>query len=448
MKKVKIKPPKFRKPPKLRRKRSKNSRKGGMQPSSTTIYGGTVRVKDPGRDTTFYNYATAQGSFSNIVTNNNGDFVTPNNHAYRRSRVRFPSGHMALDVHQAWNRSDWWGFHNYYEGAWYGMRSYTPYVNSQESELCYGNSIRSATWNIAYSKFIKQLKDSSLNLAVDIAEMSKSVGMIEQRLKQVIDLARKVRRKAFHLSRVNPNDPNKTPWAVIGKTWLEYQYGWKPLLSSAYEILDHYHIKARRFRIKGSHKSEVTHYISRSNGISLVGISERKVSSRATICCDFTVNSSAINDLSRLTSLNPLAVGWELVPYSFVVDWFVDIGGYMDKFEAAFHAGLVFQRGWKNQTHRVDNLVRIGPQRVTHSGSRIMENFDLVKFTESLVDKNRVKLYSVPLPELPTFDPKLGAARIASGAALLLNILTKFNRRNRFDDRIQFDQWGAGWKYL
>jgi hypothetical protein len=35
---------------------------------------------------------------------------------------------------------------------------------------------------------------------------------------------------------------------------------------------------------------------------------------------------------SRLGLINPASVAWELVPFSFVVDWFTGFGSYLDSF--------------------------------------------------------------------------------------------------------------------
>ena len=35
---------------------------------------------------------------------------------------------------------------------------------------------------------------------------------------------------------------------------------------------------------------------------------------------------------NRLGLLNPISVAWELVPFSFLIDWFVPVGNYLDSF--------------------------------------------------------------------------------------------------------------------
>lgn len=46
----------------------------------------------------------------------------------------------------------------------------------------------------------------------------------------------------------------------------------------------------------------------------------------------FTLENKNLFLANRLGLVNPAAVAWELVPFSFVVDWFTNFGGYLDGF--------------------------------------------------------------------------------------------------------------------
>lgn len=432
-----------------RKRGSKNKRgpKGNIN-RTETLSGYQRRVNYfPPSDTT-YSPAGISRQRSFVFTTVGGNFVDPTNHAWRRKRKLTPNHRIDLD-YQTNSKETWYGNHSFTAGCYYDMFSIDPYVNTDDSELCYAGSVKKLCERIAYSKFLKKMKNSELALAVDIAEGKKSIDMVRQRLVQVIDIARQVRRKAFHISRVNPNDPSKTPWAVIGNTWLEYQYGWKPLLGSAFGICDGIRNRSRagKERIKGFHRiSFPPTFLQKKSSLGITGFTERIVSTKATISCDFAMDNAFLRDASRFIGLNPLGIVWELVPYSFVADWFIDIGGYLEDFETSMGLGLTFKRGWRSYVHDVQHRITIPAQIASASGRSHYVYTGTA--SQEFRDKNRQVLSGVPKPDLPTFDPKFGAARIASGAALLLNILTKFNRRDRFDDRVKFDPWGPGWKYF
>jgi hypothetical protein len=71
------------------------------------------------------------------------------------------------------------------------------------------------------------------------------------------------------------------------------------------------------------------------------------------------VDSQLTGALSNHDLINPLSIGWEVIPYSFVVDWFAPIGNTLSSLTAT--AGLDFLGGYGSQarygTLRVDGTV-------------------------------------------------------------------------------------------
>lgn len=55
------------------------------------------------------------------------------------------------------------------------------------------------------------------------------------------------------------------------------------------------------------------------------------------------LSNSSWHAASQLDLVNPLSLGWELVPFSFVLDWFIPVGNMLEALTA--HAGLVFVGG-------------------------------------------------------------------------------------------------------
>jgi hypothetical protein len=48
----------------------------------------------------------------------------------------------------------------------------------------------------------------------------------------------------------------------------------------------------------------------------------------------FRLKSVTDKHLSQIGVTNPLSLAWELVPYSFVIDWFIPVGDYLGSFDA------------------------------------------------------------------------------------------------------------------
>lgn len=128
--------------------------------------------------------------------------------------------------------------------------------------------------------------------------------------------------------------------------WMEYRYGWRPLL---YDISQHQRALADILSDSGQYwKSRGTsdfHDTTVVSGVDLGSVSitagpggvvgrgdvrafPRRVGSIAGFF--YKIDQSAINpSLYWLGFQSPTAVIWELVPYSFVIDWFVNLGDYL-----------------------------------------------------------------------------------------------------------------------
>lgn len=51
---------------------------------------------------------------------------------------------------------------------------------------------------------------------------------------------------------------------------------------------------------------------------------------KGTLTCRFKINNPDLLLPAKVGLTNPLSVAWELIPFSFVVDWFLPIGKYLD----------------------------------------------------------------------------------------------------------------------
>jgi hypothetical protein len=130
----------------------------------------------------------------------------------------------------------------------------------------------------------------------------------------------------------------------------------------------------------------------------------------------FSFTTSALDSLAGFSSLNPVSIVWELTPYSFVVDWFVDVGGYLRNFETACLYGSDFVAGYVDRSL----IAEVSETNSQHDRSADGSYFNLETRGYTRVTKfQRTVLTSVPFPKAPRFDPKLGSSRLVSAAALL-----------------------------
>lgn len=260
-----------------------------------------------------------------------------------------------------------------------------------------------SAYNTALDSLYEQLR-GNVDLSIDLAEVHKTKSMMRQTLKGMASLLTTFRK----MRRSNPRD-----W---GNLWLEFTYGWKPLANTIYEGLSKacdasasppWHVRAR-----GSDKNSDSEVI----GTDIRTINVRHGSVRYQLDVLYKLSDSRLQQLGGYTSLNPVSIAWELVPYSFVVDWFVDVGGYLRNLESAFLYGSDFVGGYITRTDLSESTQTIIGTSDTGDGS-----YSTVSLQGSYkrVSKSRGLLGGTPYPMTPTFDPKMGTSRLISAAALL-----------------------------
>lgn len=120
----------------------------------------------------------------------------------------------------------------------------------------------------------------------------------------------------------------------VGGVYLAYRYGLKPTMSDLAAVASAVASASNRVR----ETSRAQGQISGSQTFSgpLVNLAAMQlVQTQLTISESYSVRAMALDEFyssvaykSGLTAKNLVTVPWELVPYSFVVDWFVNVGDY------------------------------------------------------------------------------------------------------------------------
>lgn len=121
----------------------------------------------------------------------------------------------------------------------------------------------------------------------------------------------------------------------VSATWLEYHFGWDPLVKDIYncvKILENpYDPKVVIKRATGSetvydgNRSDYNRW--RVDRVSKYGWR---------LSAKLSVSNPNLFRASQLGLVNPAAVAWELVPFSFVVDWFLPVGEFLNSYSNLF----------------------------------------------------------------------------------------------------------------
>jgi len=210
----------------------------------------------------------------------------------------------------------------------------------------------------------------------------------------------------------------------LANNWLELQYGWKPILSDVQQSM-----QGLANYMVGSTSSQAVKGVAnlvRENSLPISGpvdgakppVGVVKYSSQWT--CRYGVEYRTTNHqlsyLSQLGFTNPVNLLWEIIPYSFVVDWFIPIGPYLESMSAPH--GLEFLRGYKTLFGRRYISASSGyggkmPGALTSEFRCSGEKF------ETSVILDRSKLSAWPVQSFPTFKNPFSTTHALNAIALL-----------------------------
>lgn len=132
----------------------------------------------------------------------------------------------------------------------------------------------------------------------------------------------------------------------VGDLFLQYEFAWKPLIMDIQDALDataetEKHLAGGHVRVGFMYDTEYTAYGGRAaDELELKAVA----SVRGHQKIYWRVDNTALAAMSQIQSLPETL--WDAMPYSFVVDWFVDVSSYLELRNATL--GLSFHDGYKS----------------------------------------------------------------------------------------------------
>lgn len=261
----------------------------------------------------------------------------------------------------------------------------------------------------------------SANLLDIFRTRQETVNMVTSRVQKLYRGARAIKQLNFAKARAIFGNPHRR--LKLGKSfpqnWLEFQYGWRPLLGDINTLLDNPLPQLIGFiTARGSLPISVTDMNAQSSYWRLRQIQGTSTAfSRGKV----TVNSSALSAASQLGLLNPLAVAWEAVPWSFVIDWFYPVGDYLERLGAS--TGITFS-DYSCTQHRKGTVtfttVNTAPRKYGGRPNQTISGFC----------KRSSRNMSFTLNPLPVLGNGLNLTRFANALSLLAGVFGRPRRGN------------------
>lgn len=259
--------------------------------------------------------------------------------------------------------------YDYIESNWLGAlwRRWGPRENIPNwlSDWCihhhHGNGVNirrfpaipQDVWDRSRTECLAKATRRKWNIAQSFVEMGKSVETVATRFQKLVRALLLIKKGRF--AQAAREFGVKTHKDRSG-LWLEYQYGWRPLISDLQNAVDAYNQGTLTNKKPVFHCTRMIQYPVPKPPIgrpvfSVTGGGTISVFTRM----DWVVSDSHWDQLKQIGYSDPLTIGWELLPFSFVVDWLVPVGTFLEALQA--HVGLTYKGG--SSTGRVAYKYRV-----------------------------------------------------------------------------------------
>jgi hypothetical protein len=310
------------------------------------------------------------GSYHGMVTTLNKVWSrTPNYQSFRKTRKRLPALPFTYSREILRNT---YGSAAYYPRVvgdlgqyWTGNLQTSPFAITQASYLTVPPSDQTTLYGVASNAVLLELKDQKVNIAQAFAERHQTVNLIATTAVRLADTMMLLRQGKFgaaakalgvRSSRSRRARYGKawgrSPENASASAWLELQYGWKPLLADIYGsaeavaqaqaswISNNVSVKKKRV-----YDSSVSSFGANGSIPGATQTDETIKHSEYSVKFDlrYIISNEGLHTLSQVGLSNPALLAWELLPFSFVVDWFLPVGNFISSWDATL--GLKFGSG-------------------------------------------------------------------------------------------------------
>ncbi|DAD50936.1 maturation protein [ssRNA phage SRR6253161_1] len=366
--------------------------------TSSTVFMNPPRTQVTG-STSSSQMVAAKNESLQVLTKQNGDYKSPTNHSFEKVDAEFHHGWL----HQELNFGSYWAITD----------SQGPYESV--TGLSLPTQLMSQADIKALSNFNEKVR-GQLDLAIDLftrrqtGQMLADAAALSNYVRRFDPLKLKRDFKRFLLS------PKR-----LGSKWLEFQYGWRPLAQSLYESARLATTPKRDYiRVKARGSQAATRVVTSKAGANVTTRVERE-SARVEFAGLIKLSDGFIQNAAQMSSMNPFSIAWELTPFSFVVDWFYDIGNYVRQAET----WAVYRTGWLSGYKTTTSLSTVQSTIVTSSNTATNISSGSRTGTYRRAYKARSVLTSYPFPRPPVFTCDLGSGRLLNAAALLSQFLKR-----------------------
>lgn len=198
-------------------------------------------------------------------------------------------------------------------------------------------------YNQAYEKFTSSVRGDVAELLVNLAERKEALLLMLNRFIRIINAVRAFRQLDFraaatHLGVAVPPSTLRKRWATSrqwGANWLEWHFGWSPLLGDIHSVTEILDATFPWAKVVESSGTKLDYDVTATNG-PIVGSGTERETFQGLLYCrissEIEVSDLTLLKANQLGLINPAQVVWELIPFSFLADWFGTVGLWLGQF--------------------------------------------------------------------------------------------------------------------
>lgn len=221
----------------------------------------------------------------------------------------------------------------------------------------YPTEIPFAMINEAAVKALNKIADQKANIGEDLATFRQTVTLFKNPSQSLWESLKETwadKSLRPFLNRTVRDIRRDGPLTALSRKYLEIVYGWNPLMQDIYGVYvlaKEQSVKAMLLSAEGKSNRNLqgggSEFHDFSNATTTKWISTNEDAKvRCKLYGRIDPNHAGLRALNQLGLLNPVSLAWELVNWSFVVDWFCPVGAVLNAFTAP--AGLSFVSGTKS----------------------------------------------------------------------------------------------------
>lgn len=277
--------------------------------------------------------------------------------------------------------------------------------------------IRANLRNEAISKMNSRVIDSDIDLSVMAGEFRETVRMHKDLALRLRDALRHLRSGNFGGVATALSLRNSKDWA---NAWLLAQYGIKPLVNDVLggiKALEKGMLKERYVIQAARQKYQDQRTYQKGALADGLWTYEWSLSVEAAARCKYHVSDPYTATLASLGLVNPFGLAWELMKLSFVVDWAIGVGAWLNQLGVYF--GRKYSSGSTTTFTRITGYATYNRSMDKVNGPFRDVDQSSARMTRTDVTVNRVGSLTPPVQYLPAIKDPVSLFTVTTSLALL-----------------------------